>query len=189
MPLLAVKTNVSIKDASKLLNLLTDAVVNATGKPKDRICVLLDGDKTMAFAGSTEPCAMISFGEWLGCRASFQRSLFAPLLPHPSHSFPNLFLLFWIPFLSFSFSLSALHSMLDINWAFPHTRIFFGESIGGIEGKQKDMTKVVMTILREQIGVSPERSLMFFHDLDKKNVGYNLSTVGWLSSTEDFIDM
>ena len=85
MPLLAVKTNVSIKDASKLLNLLTDAVVNGTGKPKDRICVLLDGDKTMAFGGSTEPSAMISFGKWFGCRASLQ-PLQSSVRPFPSTS-------------------------------------------------------------------------------------------------------
>ena len=60
---------------------------------------------------------------------------------------------------------------------YPHI-VFSIESIGAIEGKQKDMSKAVMTILRDHLGVSPDRSYMFFNDLERKNVGYNLSTFG-----------
>merc|ERR1712189_109555 len=111
MPLLGVKTNVSIKDDAKLLDLLTDAIANGTGKPKGYVSVILEGDKVMAFGGTTEPCAMICL-----------------------------------------------------------------ESIGAIEGKQKEMSKAVMTILKDHLGVSPDRSYMMFNDLERKNVGYNLST-------------
>jgi len=52
------------------------------------------------------------------------------------------------------------------------------DSIGAIEGKQKEMSNAVMSILRDRLGVSPDRSYMFFNDLERKNVGYNLSTFG-----------
>ena len=63
MPLLAVKTNVAIKDEKQLLDLLTDAIANGTGKPKGYVSVMLEGDKIMAFGGTLEPCAMIYLGK------------------------------------------------------------------------------------------------------------------------------
>lgn len=56
------------------------------------------------------------------------------------------------------------------------------ESIGAIEGKQKDMSKQFMSLVRDQIGVSPERQYIFFCDFERKNVGYNLSSFGWICS-------
>ena len=63
MPLLSVKTNVAVKDAKQLLDLLTDAIADGTGKPKGYVSVIIEDEKTMAFGGTTEPCAMICLGK------------------------------------------------------------------------------------------------------------------------------
>ena len=153
MPLLGVKTNVSIKDDAKLLDLLTDAIANGTGKPKGYVSVILEGDKVMAFGGTTEPCAMICLGKIFGLLNVFHVFMVRYLLrvPHSMEPPSNRDLCFFTLFI---------------------------ESIGAIEGKQKDMSKAVMTILKDHLGVSPDRSYMMFNDLERKNVGYNLSTFG-----------
>jgi phenylpyruvate tautomerase len=51
-------------------------------------------------------------------------------------------------------------------------------SIGAIEGKQKLMSKSVMTILQDQVGIGPDRCYMFFQDVKGKDVGFNLTTFG-----------
>jgi len=112
MPLLTVKTNICAKD-DKVLDLLTESIAKLTGKPKERITVIMEDAKKITFGGTREPCAMI-----------------------------------------------------------------YLESIGAIEGKQKEMTNAVMSILRDHLGVSPARSLIFFNDLEGKNVGHNLTTIG-----------
>ena len=66
MPLLTVKTNVEVKEAKELMELLTDAIASATGKPKGYVSVILEDNKTMAFGGTIEPCAMIYLGANVG---------------------------------------------------------------------------------------------------------------------------
>merc|ERR1711915_47344 len=51
-------------------------------------------------------------------------------------------------------------------------------SIGALEGRQKELTKAVQTVLKDQLGISPARSYMFFNDIAPKNVGHNNSTFG-----------
>ena len=102
---------------------------------------------------------------------------FFPLsfVPRFSLSFPSFLFAFvslclcsFLP--SFRCLYSSLHFLLFVS--------FTKESIGAIEGKQKEMSNVVMSILRDRLGVSPDRSYMFFNDLERKNVGYDLSTFG-----------
>ena len=64
MPLLTVKTNICAKD-DKVLDLLTESIAKLTGKPKERITVIMEDAKKITFGGTREPCAMIYLGRAL----------------------------------------------------------------------------------------------------------------------------
>ena len=64
MPLLTVKTNISAND-DKVPDLLTESIAKLTGKPKERITVIMEDAKKITFGGTREPCAMIYLGRAL----------------------------------------------------------------------------------------------------------------------------
>lgn len=80
MPYLNVSTNQSLDKAaeSAAVKKLSQACAEMLGKPESYMMVLLNTDQSMSFAGSTEPCAIISLAS-LGLpeakTADFSKSL------------------------------------------------------------------------------------------------------------------
>lgn len=59
MPFVNLKTNVEIKDKTKVMNALWELISIIPGKTVERTMVSIEDNVAMGFAGSQEPCAMI----------------------------------------------------------------------------------------------------------------------------------
>lgn len=59
MPFINLKTNVEVKDKTKVMDALWSLVSIIPGKTIDRTMVSIQDNVDMGFAGSKEPCAMI----------------------------------------------------------------------------------------------------------------------------------
>ena len=60
MPYIELKTNVEVADKPKLMAALVDLIGIIPGKDVSRTMVSVEDKVSMAFAGSTEPCAMVT---------------------------------------------------------------------------------------------------------------------------------
>jgi len=59
MPLLSIKTNISLSDRNSLASLASKTTANALGKPENYVMVAVEDQLTMLFAGSDEPTAYL----------------------------------------------------------------------------------------------------------------------------------
>jgi len=59
MPLLSIRTNISLSDRSSLASLASKTTANALGKPESYVMVAVEDQLTMLFAGSDEPTAYL----------------------------------------------------------------------------------------------------------------------------------
>ncbi|MDP7037901.1 MAG: phenylpyruvate tautomerase MIF-related protein [Myxococcota bacterium] len=59
MPLLKIMTNVQVDASAEVLEEATQVVASMLGKPTSYVQIVLQDAQSMAFAGTTEPCAYL----------------------------------------------------------------------------------------------------------------------------------
>lgn len=59
MPLLGLKTNISVQNKSQIARQLSESVASLLGKPESYVMVTVEDQQTILFAGNNDPAALV----------------------------------------------------------------------------------------------------------------------------------